>query len=901
MSGATRAEAAKAAPPEAHSDQSWPEPGVPSSGAAGQSGMPRDVLTYLWRAAPLGHIRLFAVVLALLPFNYASLELPRLIVNGVSDALSDKVPRLFEMEVALPDWLGGAHLLHFAGYEVTGLELLTGLAATLFALQLIQQEISRVIEMGKARLGERILAGLRRDLFDVIQRLRPEAPMRSRALELGNVLRFEVAAIGPFAGMAFAQPLLSAGLVASATLLIFVQNTWLGLCTLVILALNHLLLGIQRRENDRRLRAYQAESTALGRRIFAGIDRLPLTHGFATSPWERGEVDERLERVTEAGIELKRQTATERTLDLLLSDVPTLVFYFVGGWLTLTGALNIGQLVAVIAAYGQIPDPLNAVSDWDERRVNAQLRYDIARHYLEMQEVWPKESQTPLPATDTPFDGTVKVADLSVTDPAGRPLLDHASFEVPAGTAAALKGPEAGGKHAAARVLGRSITRFTGSVRLGGHDLATAPEALMGAHTAYAGGEPVVLTATLRENMVGALRRRRPQDARGAIDLDALGLKDETALDRRVLDALKRAGLDELVVRLGLERRLDPMADAILCGRIVSLRAAVTDAVAKREDVRGASALVEPFRFAAFNRWMSLAENILFAAPQDTARGAASLLASPGLRPLLEREALAGALSTLGRQVAQQLMELAGGPDALATMDTKGLVRSEEAALIGALLARGADAETPDDQALLITLAGRYCEPRHRLGLVDGAWQARAVSARVRFAGLEQVSGIRLARYQPDEYCPALTVRDNLLFGRIAADHAGAAALVDETVRQCLELDALLAPIERLSLDVEVGESGLPLSAAERGKLTLARCLVSEPDILVIDDALAPLSAAEQSEVLARVLAHRSGRTNIVVLDAAEPLHLFDHVLHLDHGEMERQDAARTPAGRTLS
>ena len=70
------------------------------------------------------------------------------------------------------------------------------------------------------------------------------------------------------------------------------------------------------------------------------IDRLPLVHGFATSPFERGAVDHRLGIVSEASLDLKRQNFTDRVVNLLMSDVPTLVFYSVGGWLALSGAIR---------------------------------------------------------------------------------------------------------------------------------------------------------------------------------------------------------------------------------------------------------------------------------------------------------------------------------------------------------------------------------------------------------------------------------------------------------------------------------------------------------------------------------------------------------------------------------
>ncbi|MEP9354532.1 ABC transporter ATP-binding protein/permease [Xanthobacter sp. KR7-65] len=854
----------------------------PPSGRTDQTARgpaPRDLLTFLWRFEPLAHIKLFALVLLLLPFNYASLELPRLIVNGVTDALGGTVPRLLAMDIALPDVLGGAVLVRFPGFEVSAFGLLAGLAAVLFALQLIQQHISRLIEMAKARLGERTLVSLRRQLFDVIQRLRPEAPMKSKAMEVGNMLRFEVGPISPFAGMAFAQPLKSAGLIGSATLLIFTQNAALGACAIGILALNYVLLGVQRRDNATKLQIYQREAVALGKRVMAGIERLPLVHGFATSPWERAAVDARLAVVSEANLDLKRQNFTDRVLNLLMSDVPTLVFYFVGGWLALTGAINIGQLVAVVAAYAQIPEPLKELIDWDEKRVIAQVRYDFARYYLDTKEVWPEGSQDDQASASVPFDGSIRVADLGVVDPAGSQLLDGVSFDVRPATAVALKGPDAGGKHAVARVCSRAISLYSGSVRLGGHDLASVSEAVLGRHVAYAGGDPVVLTGSLRENLLCALQRGVP----------ATGSASDAgeALDRAALAALDLAGLGDLVVRLGLERRLDPDASPHLAESIVALRAAVTDAVARRQAETGRT-LIEPFRFAAFNRWMTLAENILFATPLNDTRGAASLLADPGLLPQLERMAMAQDLTALGLSALRTLAELAGGSEELAGIDTKGLLRTDEMAAARALLARAGGSLPGQDRALLLRIAGRYCEPRHRFGLIDAVWQQRALEARAQLAHLKDVSGTPLARYQPDSYCRALTVRDNLLFGRIAADRAGAAAMVDEVVRGCLEQDGFIGEVERLSLDVALGDGGLPLSAAERGKLTLARCLMADPTILIIDDALVPLAPADQSRLIETVLARRAGRTTLVVLDAAEPLDLFTQVIVLEHGQVER-------------
>ena len=51
------------------------------------------------------------------------------------------------------------------------------------------------------------------------------------------------------------------------------------------------------------------------------------------------------------------------------------VFYLVGGYLAITGRLDIGQLVAVIAAYKELPSPLKDLIDWDQQRLDVQVKY----------------------------------------------------------------------------------------------------------------------------------------------------------------------------------------------------------------------------------------------------------------------------------------------------------------------------------------------------------------------------------------------------------------------------------------------------------------------------------------------------------------------------------------------
>ncbi|HSI41527.1 MAG TPA: ABC transporter transmembrane domain-containing protein [Xanthobacteraceae bacterium] len=864
------------------------------------SEMPASVLRFIWSKNPAGHLKLLAMVLLLVSFNYVSLELPRLIVNGVTDAVSGQGKtdlRLLELDVALPDELGGAVLWHTDGWPVDALGMLGGLCAMLLMLQLAQQQVSSVIDLNRLRVGEELARNLRAQVHDLMLRLRPEAPMKPRATELARLLRGEISGLGRFARSAFAQCFLSAGLIFSSVLLIFMQTTLLGIAALVILALNGLLLAWLRGDNAHRTEHLHASGRRFARDMSGTIDRLPMIHAFATSHAERHDMAVRLEGLYEASLDLKRKSFIEKAMSALLSDIPTLVFYFAGGWLALSRTIDIGQLVAIVAAYQQIPEPLKALVDWDEERLEAQLQYNFLVREIDIAESWaPDYQDKPAPPADR-FDGSIRARDLQVSDGLGRRLLDSVSLDLEGGRAIGLSGPESGGKHVFAQVLGRQVTRYDGVVHVGGYDLEQAPEALQGCRSAYAGSDTLLLDATLRANMTAGLLRRRPEaPAEGWLDRAGAGARTDEELDARILEALALAGLAEPVLRLGLESKLDPTRTPLFCARIVSLRANVAALVAARESAGGRGGhLVEPLDESRFNRWMSIGENVLFGAPVDGSFNFVATASHPEISAALQAEGLPERLLTLGRAVAVALKQIADASNNIELIDTKGLVRRSEFAEVMRLAEADEDDDTPQTQALLWEIAARYCEPNHRLGLIDEALERQILAARGRVEQIEDL-GAMVARYQRRRYCPVLSVRDNLLFGRIAADQAGARAAVDGLLRAALAELELDDDIERLALDLPLGDGGFALVPSERARLALARCLLVRPDLLIIDDVLRPLSGPERRTIIANIIAARAGKTTVVVAETGDPHDIFETMLLFEHGQLSRIDHVEPPS-----
>jgi len=134
------------------------------------------------------------------------------------------------------------------------------------------------------------------------------------------------------------------------------------------------------------------------------------------------------------------------------------------------------------------------------------------------------------------------------------------------------------------------------------------------------------------------------------------------------------------------------------------------------------------------------------------------------------------------------------------------------------------------------------------------------------------------------------TLADNIRYKRPDA--------TDAEVRQAAIAAGLAGTLDRLpdGLDTEVGERGVGLSVGERQRLQIARMLVDQPRILVLDEATANLDYATEAEVKSALnqLRYRGERpTTLVIAHRYSMIKDADHVIVLDQGRILEQG---TPA-----
>ena len=181
---------------------------------------------------------------------------------------------------------------------------------------------------------------------------------------------------------------------------------------------------------------------------------------------------------------------------------------------------------------------------------------------------------------------------------------------------------------------------------------------------------------------------------------------------------------------------------------------------------------------------------------------------------------------------------------------------------------------TGSGKTTLVQLLGRLYDPVEGAVLLDGA--------DVRTLALEDLRRA-VATVDDNPFLFSATVAENIAYARPDATREE----IEEAARRAQAHEF----IERLAdgYDTLVGERGLTLSGGQRQRLAIARALVADPRVLILDDATSSVDASTESLIKAALAEAMEGRTTFVIAHRLSTIALADEIVVLEGGRIVAQ------------
>jgi ATP-binding cassette subfamily B protein len=181
---------------------------------------------------------------------------------------------------------------------------------------------------------------------------------------------------------------------------------------------------------------------------------------------------------------------------------------------------------------------------------------------------------------------------------------------------------------------------------------------------------------------------------------------------------------------------------------------------------------------------------------------------------------------------------------------------------------------TGSGKSTMMSLMTRMCDPVDGVVLMDGV-DARHVPLSALRASIGLVP--------QDTFLFSDTIRGNLTVGRPGATE-------DEIMEACriAQFDEALAGMDD-GLDTVLGERGINLSGGQKQRVTIARALIKDSAILLLDDALSSVDTHTEEQILQGLKSVMATRTCVIISHRVSTVRHADLILVLDEGEIRER------------
>lgn len=866
----------------------------------------RSMYSFVLRYSGRQQLYILMFVVMSWPIGFMLLDLPKQIINRALGAAKET----YSLAVL------GLTEIPFAVSQSTFLVILCVL---FLGLVVLNNGLKFHINTTKGRVAERLLRRLRYALFSRVLRFPIPHFKRASQGEIISMITAEAEPIGAFFVGAVVDPIFQGGLLLVAIGFIIVQDPMLGVAAAAFYPLQiYVVPRLQKKVSalgKARLRQIRHLSDHVGETVGGIVD----IHANDTSNLELSRFADRLGTIYNIRFEIFQRKYMIKFINNFLDKLAPFLFYLFGGLLVIDGKLDIGQLVAVIGAHREMSSPWKEMLNWYQQQADARVKYDQVVSQFEVPDMLEDTLQHADPDENLRFEGDIELANVSLVDEDEVRRLANLSVNLALDGNVAVAGAGSSGKEYFGMLLARLATPSSGQLKVAGQNIIELPESVTGRRITYVSSSPFLQSASVRDNLLyglkyrplrpapyddeeGAKRARDFVEAAGAgnidfdyradwIDYEAASVSGPEALFERMIELLETVELSDDIYNLGLRGTIDPDIRPDIAEAALKARDGLADSLNDAEY----SGLVEKFDRDSYNTNASVAENLLFGTTVGDVFDHNLMAENAYVLEVLREADLIDEMLKAGREVAETMIEIfADLPPGHEFFEQYSFISSEDLPEFKTLLSRtdkhGFDDMRPEDRAALLSLPFKVVTSQHRLGVVNEDLQAKILKARAIFAEKlpDDLKGA-VEFFDPERYNAAGSLQDNILFGKLVYGQAEGGKRIGALIADTLDKLGLRGAVLEAGLEFQVGVGGARLSTGQRQKLGLARALLKQADLIVLNEATSALDPSAQDRLAERILAARENRGVIWIVNRVSMASKFGRVIVLDEGRLAEQ------------
>ncbi len=775
------------------------------------------------------------------------------------------------------------------------LELLYLYCGLYMGAVLIASFMKYFINVLQAVIGQKILIEMRQELYNHILQLPLQFFHRTQAGIVISAMTGELNAIGSFLGGAIAIPI--ASILTFVTFLGFMiyLNPLLGLLSFGIYPFEIIVIPmLQKRYNKlNRERVHTTRSMAnLVNEAASGIHEV---QGNASFRLEEEKLNTFILRLFSINRKLFTYKYGIKFSNNLFQSIGPLLLFLVGGHLAIHGNFTIGALVAFLSAYEKVYDPWKEVIEYYQLYQDAQVRYKQIMETFDLQPEHLLEApgQEPLH-----LQGKIDAQDIGYRINEDIILLENVSFTVEPGQHLALIGFSGSGKSTLSLLISQLYGYTEGSLQIDGHETQDISKIDIAQNISTVAQHPFIFTGTVRDNLLYSCEA-----------LHLSGRLSSMPSRAKIIELIKEVGLEPDILRWGFRSIIPKEKAAPLADNFLLMRRIIHDKL--REEFERA---VEFYDAKEFLEYSSIGVNIIFGGYSDHPEPE-YLAQDSHLLTFIGDIGLEKRLVNLGLHLAETTVSLLKNLKGDEYFFQGSPMESREFNYFASLVEKQ-KATSPayiktKERSKLLSLALRFIPGQHKIVTISPDLKEAILSARHSY--LKEVVNIdidqcvngtlqtEIAPIAPDatpslkgsyfpycisQYLYSQSLADNILFGNVI-DRDMIRNKLREVALHHFSEQGLLDNVLEIGLEFHVGSKGDKLSGGQKQKVALARALLKQAPILILDEATASLDNSSQARIQRYIDTRLKGKTTVVaVMHRLDMISGYDNIIVMKAGKI---------------